>query len=272
VQKALNDQACFGKEYDFKKEAKSVYVLKDECTMGVSIERDCGGKIPAIVEQWEEELGLRQVPRLERAEKLGITVAEEEGTEKEEKGEDEEEEEEGGVEMYLRVDQSDSYVVPQMGDIAEGLEKLFFKQKGEFVKDKFRVELVWLTLPFPEVVERKRDTYEKYDVSKHTVAEEELVKGWVKLALSLLTEEGVLVVVAPLGTPEWWILSAAREGGKEAEGVEATPVIKCRTVFCITADEEVSKQLKTVCMNWWLVNFEGMNNVEKHFCRSRFGI
>jgi hypothetical protein len=67
-----------------------------------------------------------------------------------------------------------------------------------------------------------------------------MAKGAVRLALSLLTEEGVLVVVAPLGTPDWWILSAAREGGKKAEGVKATPVIKCRTVFCVTADEEVS--------------------------------
>jgi hypothetical protein len=134
VLKALNDQACFETEYGFKKEGKSVYVLKDDCTMGVPIERDYEGKVLAIFEQWEEDLGLRQVPRLERAEKLGITVAEEEGKEKEEKGEDEEDNEEGGVEMYLRVDHSDSFVVPQMVDIVEGLEKLFFKQKGEFMK------------------------------------------------------------------------------------------------------------------------------------------
>jgi hypothetical protein len=167
-------------------------------------------------------------------------VEQKKGKEKEEKGDDEEDEDEGGDEMYPRVDQSDTFVVPQMVDIVEGVEKLIFKKTGEFMKDKFGVELVWLTLPFSEVVEPKSYAYEKYDVSKNTLAEEKLAKGSVKLALSLLTEEGVLVVIAPLGTPDWWILSAAREGGKEAEGVEATPVIKCRTVFCITGDEEVS--------------------------------
>jgi hypothetical protein len=72
VIKALEHQFCFGKEYDFKEESKSVYVLKDECKMGVPIKRDCGGLIPGIFKEWEEKSSQhRQVPRQERARKAG---------------------------------------------------------------------------------------------------------------------------------------------------------------------------------------------------------
>jgi hypothetical protein len=64
VIKALEDQSRFGKEYDFKEKSKSVYVLKDECKMGVPIERDCSGLIPGIFKEGEEKSSQhRQVPR-----------------------------------------------------------------------------------------------------------------------------------------------------------------------------------------------------------------
>jgi hypothetical protein len=116
VIKALEDESCFGKEYDFKEESKSVYVLKDECKMGVPIERDCGGVIPRIFKEWEEKSSQhRQVPRQERARKLGITVAKEEILKegKKEEKEEEEGEEDEGVETYIRVPKEGSYVAPK---------------------------------------------------------------------------------------------------------------------------------------------------------------
>jgi hypothetical protein len=139
VIKALENQPCFGKEYDFKEESKSVYVLKDECKMGVPIERDCGRLIPGIFKEWEEKSSQhRQVPRQERARKLGITVAKEEILEKgknEEKLEEEKELDEG-VETYLRVLKEDSYVVPERADVVEAIEKLFLKGEGGFRRER----------------------------------------------------------------------------------------------------------------------------------------
>jgi hypothetical protein len=130
VIKALEDQACFGKLYDFNEESKSVYVLSDECEMGVPIERDCGGMIPGIFKEWEDKGSQhRQVPRQERAKLLGIRVEKEEilAEGKKEGEEEEEEEEEQGVETYMRVLKEDSYVVPKRWDVVEAIEKLFLK-------------------------------------------------------------------------------------------------------------------------------------------------
>jgi hypothetical protein len=202
VIKALKDQSCFGKEYDFKEESKSVYVLKDECKMGVPIERDCGGLIPGIFKEWEEKSSqYRQVPQQERARKLGITVAKEEILEEGKKKEKEEEEKEvdEGVETYLRELKEGSYVVPKRADVVEAIEKLFLKEEGDFAESGSSVELVWLQLPFRAALETGSESYGTYDVSKDPLIFEKTVTESVKLGPSLLTEEGVLIFVAPFG-------------------------------------------------------------------------
>jgi hypothetical protein len=238
VIKALEDQACFGKMYDFKEESKSVYVLSDECKMGVPIERDCGGVIPGIFKQWEDKGSKhRQVPRQERAKMLGIRVEKEEILEegrKEEKEEEEEEEDEG-VETYMRVLKEDSYVVPKRFDVVEAIEKLFLKEEGDFAESSSGVELVCLQLSFSDVVEAGSESYGTYDVSKDPLIVEKTVRESVNLGLSLLPEEGVMIMVAPFGLPEWWVEGS----GSEDPSVGAKASIRCRTLFVITADDEV---------------------------------
>jgi hypothetical protein len=214
VIKALEDQSCFRKEYDFKEESKSVYVLKDECKMGVPIERDCGGLIPGIFKEWEEKSSHhKQVPRQERARKLGITVAKEEILEEGKKEEKEEEEKEvdEGVETYLRVLKEGSYVIPERADVVEAIEKLFLKEEGEFAESGSGVELVWLQLPFPAALETGSESYGMYDVLKDPLIFEKTVTESVKLGLSQLTEEGVLILVAPFGVPKWWIENTGKD-------------------------------------------------------------
>jgi hypothetical protein len=97
------------------------------------------------------------------------------------------------------------------------------------------VELVWLQLPFPDVVEAGSETYGTYNVSKDPLILEKTVRESVNLGLSLLMEEGVIIMVAPFGLPEWWV-----EGlGSEDPAVGAKASIRCRTLFVITADDEV---------------------------------
>jgi hypothetical protein len=205
VIKALEDHSCFGKEYDFKEESKSVYVLKDECKMGVPIERDCGGLIPGIFKECQQKSSQhRQVPRQERARKLGITVAKEEILEegKKEKKEKEEKEEDEGVKTYIRVLKEGLYVVPERADVEEAIEKLFLKEEGGFAESGSGVELVWLQLPFPAALETGSESYGTYDVSKDPLIFEKTVTESAKLGLSLLTEERVLILVAPFGVLE----------------------------------------------------------------------
>jgi hypothetical protein len=179
----------------------------------------------------------RQVPRQERARKLGITVAKEEILEKGMKEEKEEEEKEvdEGVETYLRVLKEGSYIVPERADVVEAIEKLFLKEEGEFAGCGSGVELVWLQLSFPAALETGSESYGTYDVSKGPLISKKTVTESVKLGLSLLTEEGVLILVAPFGVPEWWIENT----GKDDPSVAAQATIRCRTVMVITADDEV---------------------------------
>jgi hypothetical protein len=97
------------------------------------------------------------------------------------------------------------------------------------------VELVWLQLPFPAVVEAGSESYGTYDVSKDPQILEKTVRESVNVGLSLLTEEGVMILVAPFGLPEWWV----ENSGSEDPSVGAKATIRCRTVMVITADNEV---------------------------------
>jgi hypothetical protein len=203
VIKALEDQACFGKSWDYNQEKTSVYVLQDECKMAVPIERDCRGAMPGIFAEWEKKAH-RQVPRLERARKLGIHVEVNEVAVEKKEEEEEEENEDEGVDTWFRVLAAESYSVPKRVEIVEGLEKLFLREAGDFDGGKkYGVEIVWLQLPFPSVVEPKTDAYDKYNIFKESVVSQKVVEESVNLALSLLTEEGVFILVAPLGVPDW---------------------------------------------------------------------
>jgi hypothetical protein len=99
------------------------------------------------------------------------------------------------------------------------------------------VEIVWLQLPFPPVVEPKTEAYDIYNVNKKPVVSKKVVEDSVNLALSLLTEEGVLILVAPFGIPDWWIEGSSYKD----EGLEALAKIMCRTLWIIAPDEEVGK-------------------------------
>jgi hypothetical protein len=94
---------------------------------------------------------------------------------------------------------------------------------------------VWLQLPFPAALETGSESYGAYDVSKDPLIFEKTVTESVKLGLSLLTEEGVLILVAPFGVPEWWIENSVEDD----PSVAAKATIRCRTVMVITADDEV---------------------------------
>jgi hypothetical protein len=173
---------------------------------------------------------------LERARKIGIHVEVQEVAVEKKKEEEEEEDEDEGVDTWFKVLAADSYSVPKREEVVEGVEKLFLKEAGEFDGEKkFGVEIVWLQLPFPPVVDPKTDAYDKYNISKEPVVSQKAVEESVNLALSLLTEEGVLILVAPLGVPDWWI-----EGSfMKDEGLEARAKIMSRTLWIIFPDEEV---------------------------------
>jgi hypothetical protein len=119
--------------------------------------------------------------------------------------------------------------------VVEAIEKLFLKEEGDFTESKNGVELVWLQLPFPAVVEAGSESYRTYDVSKDPLILEKTMRESVNVGLSLLTEEGVMILVAPFGLPEWWV----ENSGSEDPSVRAKATIRCRTVMVITADDEV---------------------------------
>jgi hypothetical protein len=64
-----------------------------------------------------------------------------------------------------------------------------------------------------------------------------VVEASVNLALSLLTEEGVLILVAPFGIPDWWI----KGSGFKDDGLESLAKIMCRTLWIVAPDEEAGR-------------------------------
>jgi hypothetical protein len=149
--------------------------------------------------------------------------------------EEEEEEEDEGVETYIRVLNEGAYVAPKRCEVVEAIEKLFLKEEGDFTKSNSGVELVWLQLSFPAMVEAGSESYGTYDVSKDPLILEKTVRESINVGLSLLTEEGVMILVAPFGLLEWWVDSS----GSEVPSVGAKATIRCRTLMVITADDEV---------------------------------
>jgi hypothetical protein len=126
--------------------------------------------------------------------------------------------------------------MPKREEVVEGLEKLFLREAGDFDGGKkYGVEIVWLQLPFPPVVEPKTDAYDKYNIFKEPVVSQKVVEESVNLALSLLTEEGVFILVAPLGVPDWWVKGSFLKN----EGIEARAKIMSRTMWIISPDKEV---------------------------------
>jgi hypothetical protein len=66
------DQKAFDKE-ELDSMKGGPYSVLEECALMCPMERDCGGKVPQVLADYEKG-GLRMVPTEERVEKLGMEV------------------------------------------------------------------------------------------------------------------------------------------------------------------------------------------------------
>jgi hypothetical protein len=278
----LEDGKVYGGVYERDDMEKKGWDVDDECKLGAPMERDCWGRIPSAFANALK--AHRYVPRFERCLKMDLpdnapvrapkatekTTVKQTGTQKA-----------GEVvrtvvsklSTHVLVKAANKYVVPKHAEVVTGFEKLLIQDKGMFEKAKGGLELVLFTVPLPpcELLKNREPNAFYYKESMKTLEVD--VKTTAELGANLLTLSGVMIVIAPLGLPEEWLMGGEQEGStsngagaekKDGAGASAKdpPVrrkirAQCGLIITKPDKEVVSKSLQP----WfWVDEDKGLGN------------
>jgi hypothetical protein len=211
------------------------YSVLEECQLMCPMERDCGGKIPQVLVEYNKG-GLRMVTREERARKLGIevqtpaTMALAPNPVKVE-----------GDKFHIPPTNPDPsvYTVGRLVDILGGLCDLNRKTLDDEVKEdnpKGADLIIYTALP-GTFDDEDAGIWEGLlgDDDKYPVPDKKKVTETMELAASLIARNGMVLVIAPFGCPPGWFTLPAQNAerpwrrkekenekndGGETEGIE----------------------------------------------------
>jgi hypothetical protein len=198
------DQKAFDKEESDSMKGGPYSVL-EECALMCPMERDCGGKVPQVLADYEKG-GLRMVPREERAEKLGIEVKTHEAMDLPPDPVKVE-----GEKYHIPPRNPAVYTVGSADEILECLAGINNTKLLEDEEPKGADLVVYTALP----ATAEDDVDGKWTLALEEgnmipVADRTKVVETMKLAAELVAQNGVVLAIAPLGTPAHWFSTAAK--------------------------------------------------------------